>query len=91
MDIVKRPLLHTDVAAADAVLRDAFAPFLGVGSVAAAVGGTRLTLGVNTARRDAYRHLLASGFRTDDVGVTMHRPDDEGYDRPEVHLLDDWR
>ena len=59
--------------------------------LAAASGSRRLTLGVNTARHDAYRHLLAAGFRTDLPGVTMHRPNDPGYDRPDVYLLDDWR
>lgn len=58
---------------------------------AAAVGATRVTVGVNTARHDAYRHLLAAGFRTDLPGVTMHRPNAPAYDRPEVLLLDDWR
>jgi predicted N-acetyltransferase YhbS len=51
----------------------------------------RLTLGVNTARHEAYRQLLAAGFRTDSPGVTMHRPNEPGYDREDVRLLDDWR
>jgi predicted N-acetyltransferase YhbS len=55
------------------------------------VGAVRLTLGVNTARHEAYRHLLAAGFRTDSPGVTMHRPNEPGYDREDVRLLDDWR
>lgn len=58
---------------------------------AAATGAGRLTLGVNTARHDAYRHLLGAGFRTDMPGVTMHRPNEPAYDRPDVYLLDDWR
>ncbi len=58
---------------------------------AAAAGAGRLTLGVNTARHDAYRHLLGAGFRTDMPGVTMHRPNEPAYDRADVHLLDDWR
>jgi GNAT superfamily N-acetyltransferase len=58
---------------------------------AAAVGAGRLALGVNTARHDAYRSLLGAGFRTDMPGVTMHRPNEPGYDREDVYLLDDWR
>jgi predicted N-acetyltransferase YhbS len=58
---------------------------------AADVGAVRLTLGVNTARHEAYRQLLAAGFRTESPGVTMHRPNEPGYDREDVRLLDDWR
>jgi predicted N-acetyltransferase YhbS len=58
---------------------------------AARAGARRLTLGVNTARREAYRWLIAAGMRTDVVGVTMHRPDAPGYDHPHTHVLDDWR
>jgi GNAT superfamily N-acetyltransferase len=58
---------------------------------AAEAGAARLTLGVNTARHQAYRQLLAAGFRTDIPGVTMHRPNEPGYDREDVRVLDDWR
>jgi hypothetical protein len=58
---------------------------------AVTAGAVRLTLGVNTARHEAYRQLLAAGFRTDSPGVTMHRPNEPGYDREDVRLLDDWR
>jgi hypothetical protein len=58
---------------------------------AADAGAVRLSLGVNTARHEAYRQLLAAGFRTDTPGVTMHRPNEPGYDREDVRLLDDWR
>jgi GNAT superfamily N-acetyltransferase len=58
---------------------------------AAAVGAGRLALGVNTARHDAYRHLLGAGFRTDLPGVTMHSPNGPGYDHPDAYVLDDWR
>ena len=54
-------------------------------------GTTRLIAGVNTARREAYRHLLERGFRTDVQGVAMQRPDEAGYNRPGVYLIDDWR
>jgi hypothetical protein len=71
---------------------DAFAALVAAcQGYAASAGAARLTLGVNTARHEVYRQLLAAGFRTDTLGVTMHRPNEPGYDREDVHLLDDWR
>lgn len=58
---------------------------------AAQVGARRLVLGVNTARHQAYRRLVAAGMRLDATGVTMHRPDAAGYDTPDTYVLDDWR
>jgi GNAT superfamily N-acetyltransferase len=52
---------------------------------------SRLRAGVNTARHEAYRHLLARGFRTDIQGVVMSRPNEAGYNLPGVYLIDDWR
>lgn len=51
----------------------------------------RLLAGVNLARREAHRHLLARGFRTEVQEVAMHRPDEPGYSRPGVFVVDDWR
>ena len=51
----------------------------------------RLVAGVNTARHEAYREMLARGFRTDIQGVAMSRPNEAGYNRPGVYLIDDWR
>ena len=59
--------------------------------MAANRGLTRLFAGVNTARHEAYRRMLASGFRTDIQGVVMSRPNEAGYNRPGVYLIDDWR
>jgi GNAT superfamily N-acetyltransferase len=56
-----------------------------------AVGMTHLVAGVNLAREEAYRIMLDSGFRTQIQGVTMHRPNDPGYSRTGVFVLDDWR
>ncbi len=58
---------------------------------AAAHRAHRLVLGVSAARGRAYRQLLQSGFRIDQSGVSMHRPNDCAYDRDEVFILDDWR
>jgi GNAT superfamily N-acetyltransferase len=60
-------------------------------SFAAARGVSRLVAGVSTARREAYRTLRDRGFRTDLLGVAMHRRDEPGYDRPGVFVLEDWR
>lgn len=49
-----------------------------------------LMAGVNTARRSAYGWMIEAGFRTDILGITMHR-NGRGYDRADVFLLDDWR
>lgn len=51
----------------------------------------RILAGVNTARHEAYRQMLRRGFRTDIQGVVMERLNKEGYNRPGVWILDDWR
>jgi hypothetical protein len=60
-------------------------------ALAAAVGMPRLLAGTNMARHEAYRHLVARGYRTEIQGVGMHRGNDPGYCRPGVYALDDWR
>ena len=36
--------------------------------------------------------MLAHGFRFGPlVGVSMHRPGEPGYDRPDTYIIDDWR
>ena len=59
--------------------------------LAATRGLGRLMAGVNTARQEAYRRMLARGFRADLVGVAMERPDEPGYNRADVYVIDDWR
>lgn len=54
-------------------------------------GLSRLVAGVSAARHEAYRVMLERGFRTDLQGVAMQRPNDAGYNRPGVYLIDDWR
>jgi GNAT superfamily N-acetyltransferase len=51
----------------------------------------RLVVGVNAARHEAYRALLAHGFRTFVQGVAMQRPNDPGWNRSDRYVLDDWR
>lgn len=52
---------------------------------------TRLFAGVNTARHEAYRQMLGRGFRADIQGVVMSRPNEAGYNRDGIYLIDDWR
>ncbi len=54
-------------------------------------GVEAIIAGVNVARHDAYRRLIARGYRTLIQGVRMHRPDGPGFCRPDVYLLDDLR
>ena len=63
----------------------------GCGALAAEAGMETVVATVNTAREEAYRHMLARGFRTQIQGVTMHRPNQPGYSRPGLFVLDDWR
>jgi hypothetical protein len=58
---------------------------------AAGRGLDTLVAGVNTACRDAWRRMLARGFRTAIQGVQMMRGDEPGYSRPDRYVLDDWR
>jgi ribosomal protein S18 acetylase RimI-like enzyme len=52
---------------------------------------SRIVAGVNTERNEAYRCMVASGFRVDIQGIAMHRPNESGYNRSDVYLIDDWR
>jgi hypothetical protein len=60
-------------------------------ALAADVEMQNLLAGANLARREAYQHLVARGFRTEIQGVAMHRRNDPGYCRPGVYVIDDWR
>ena len=61
------------------------------GMLAVAVGMPNVLAGVNLGREEAYRHMVARGFRTAVPAVAMHRPNEAGYSRPGVYALDDWR
>lgn len=52
---------------------------------------TRLICGVNTGRHRAYAKIIERGFRTDLQGIAMHKPNEPGYNVPEVYIIDDWR
>ncbi|MBW3659819.1 MAG: GNAT family N-acetyltransferase [Actinobacteria bacterium] len=51
----------------------------------------RIVAGVNAARHDAYRRLLGRGYRTWMEGVIMQRPNEPGFCRPDVYVIDDLR
>jgi hypothetical protein len=52
---------------------------------------TDVEAGVNLARRDAFARMRSHGFKAMGQGVAMHRPDGNGFNRPDVYALDDWR
>lgn len=60
-------------------------------TLAAQRGAQRIIAGVNMARAAAYRIMLARGYRAGIVGVAMLRPNQPGWNRPEIFALDDWR
>jgi GNAT superfamily N-acetyltransferase len=54
-------------------------------------GLNSLVAGTNFARAEAYRLMRAHGFRTILQGVAMQRPNEEGFNRADVFVIDDWR
>ncbi|HVH82063.1 MAG TPA: GNAT family N-acetyltransferase [Stellaceae bacterium] len=61
------------------------------GALAVSVGMKQVLAGVSTGREEAQRQMTAMGFRALMNVVTMHRPNEPGYNRPGVYALDDWR
>ncbi len=59
--------------------------------LAVAQNTSRLLAGVNMGRHEAYRRMIARGFRTDRQGIVMQKPNEAGYNQPDVYALDDWR
>lgn len=64
---------------------------VGAGTEAGSGKGYVKFAGVNMGRHEVYRQMLARGYRTQIQGVAMHRDNDPGYNRPGIHLIDDWR
>lgn len=60
-------------------------------SFASARGLVTLEAGMNTARHEGYQRMLANGFRPVMTSLIMQRHNVEGYNRPGVYLIDDWR
>lgn len=66
--------------------------FDAVEAYARTVNATKITAGVNLARREAFQAMIARGFRTEMQGVAMETGDEtSGYNRAGVYVLDDWR
>ena len=63
----------------------------GGGMLAQAIGMPTVLAGVNLAREESYRYMVARGFRTRMHVVTMHKPNECCYSRPGLYVLDDWR
>ena len=55
------------------------------------VGASRLIAGMNTAREEAYKQIIASGYRIDRLGVAMHAPNEPAFNCHGVYIIDDWR
>jgi N-acetylglutamate synthase-like GNAT family acetyltransferase len=61
-------------------------------SFAAESGLGRLVAGINTGRLDAYRRLLARGYRTQTIGVSMWlHPERPHFHTPAHYVIDDLR
>ena len=50
-----------------------------------------LRAGMNTSRHEAYRGMLAKGFRTEIRGIVMQWRNEPGYNVPDAYIIDDWR
>jgi hypothetical protein len=57
----------------------------------AAARGIPLEAGINMAREDAFRRMIAHGYKPFSQGISMQRPHTPGYNRPDAFALDDWR
>ena len=51
----------------------------------------RVVAGMNTERHAAYQALLARGYRAMLNGLTMLRPNEPAYNRPDIYAIDDLR
>jgi len=52
----------------------------------------KITAGVNLARREVFREMVARGFRVEIQGVAMESGGpSSGYNRAGVYIVDDWR
>lgn len=58
---------------------------------AALRGAAQLVAGTNTGRTETYELMQRAGFRTVMNTVAMTRPGTDGYNRPGIYVIDDWR
>lgn len=59
--------------------------------LAASSGASVVQAGVNLARTQAYGAMVKRGFRVEFLGVAMHRPNEDAFDRPDAYVIDDLR
>jgi GNAT superfamily N-acetyltransferase len=55
------------------------------------MGMSFLVAGVDTACVDAYRFLIARKFHIQSLSISMHKPNQTGYSRPDVYVIEDRR
>lgn len=53
--------------------------------------GANIEAGMNLAREDAYRRMRSHGYQATKLGVAMLRPHEEGFNRGDAYVIDDWR
>jgi GNAT superfamily N-acetyltransferase len=58
---------------------------------AASRGAGQVVAGTNTGRAAAYELMREAGYRTVMNCIAMTRPSTDGYNRPDVFAIDDWR
>jgi len=53
-------------------------------------GLVNLVAGMNMERHEAYKTMIETGFVISTLYVTMHKPNEPAYNRPNIFLLDWW-
>jgi GNAT superfamily N-acetyltransferase len=60
-------------------------------ALATTLGMSSLMVGIDTACVDAYHRTIARRFRISALSVSMHKPNQTGYSRPDVYVIEDRR
>jgi GNAT superfamily N-acetyltransferase len=60
-------------------------------ALASILGMSSLVAGVDTACVDAYHRMIARKFRISVLSVSMHKPNQTGYSRPDAYVIEDKR
>lgn len=55
------------------------------------IGVSSLIVGVDMACIDAYQRIIARKFRIQNLFLSMHKPNQAGYSRPDVYIIEDRR
>lgn len=62
-----------------------------VEQLASEEGISKINAGVNLERHTAVKVMLNNGFKTDLQGVSMYKPNEQGYNLPNAYVIDDMR